>query len=254
VSVVGRAAPSRRAAKALAAACLLAASAAGCAPPTGDFGRPHQNVIHDAVMPAVGGALARQRGEPVSGYRLTDGEREMRDLAWAIVMPPLDAQWRERSLVELRRTRILPANRVRLSKRSYVEALLATPYRSSVARYDRLLEDVEADNQRIEPFFQSAAKVAVDDRARARAIEHAPEVRQDERANALSRIDENALLIAWVRQSFDERLAAYRYALDRLMLETPDRASIKVAQAIETLARVLASLEPLGLPRGVFKG
>ena len=60
-------------------------------------------------------------------------------------------------------------------------------------------------------------------------------------------------MIAWVRDSFEDRLVAYRYALDRLMLETPDRASIEVEAAINAYAAVLGSLRPFGPPRGVFK-
>lgn len=233
--------------------CVLAGLSA-CGPATGDFGRPKPSVVHDALMPAAGDALARQRGEPVSAYRLTDNEREMRDLAWAVVMPPLAEQRRDRVLVELRRTRILPADRARLDKASYVEALIATSYRSSAARYAKLIDDVVNDTSRVEPFFEQASLVYDDDRARERALGHALEVRPDERENALARIDENRLLIAWVRDSFEERLAAYRYALDRLVIETPDRASIEAARAIEAFAAVLRSLRPLGPIRGVFKG
>lgn len=235
------------------AICALA-NLAACAPPTGDLGRQQPSVVHDALMPAAGRHLAYARGEPASFYRWTDDERLMRDLAWGIVMPPLDAQRLERTLVELRRTRILPADRVRIDKASYVETLLSTDYRSSVARYARLKEDIDADVTRIEPFFVAAARVVEDDRVRARAAERVPELRPDERENVDARIDENRLLIAWARESLDERIVAYRYALDRLVIETPDRAAIEVETALAVLERVLASLRPLGHARGVFKG
>lgn len=74
-----------------------------------------------------------------------------------------------------------------------------------------------------------------------------------ERENAVARIEENGLMIAWTKESFEDRLAAYRYALDRLILETPDRASMEVADAIDAYADVLATLRPLGPGRGVFK-
>ncbi|HVI28148.1 hypothetical protein [Hansschlegelia sp.] len=242
-----------RAARAALAACLIA-SLAGCGPATGDFGRPAPSVVHDDLMPAVGDALARARREPVSSYPRTDDERLLRDLGWAVVMPPLEAQRRERAIAELRRTRILPANRRRFDKSSYVKTLLAEPYRSSEARYARLKDDVVADTLRIDPFFQVAARVAAADRARGRAVETVPEVQPGERADALARIEENGLFIAWVRDSFDERLVSYRYALDRLILATPDRSSIEVEGAIDAFEDVLASLRPLGPPRGVFKG
>ncbi len=247
-----RAAPARCVARAF--AVLGCAALVGCGPAVGDFGRPKPSVVHDALMPRLGDVLARERGEPVSAYRLTDHEVEMRNLAWGVVMPPLEGQRRDRVLAELRRTRILPADRARLDKASYVQALLATDYRSSAARYAKLTDDVVDDTLRVGPFFEAAWRVTEDDRARVRALDHAFGVRADERENALARIDENGLLIAWARESFDERLAAYRYALDRLVMETPDRASIEAAQAIEALAAVLGSLRPLGPRRGVFKG
>lgn len=226
---------------------------AACAQ-TGDFGRPAPNVVNDTLAPLAGREIARVRGEPVSSYRQTDDEGLMRNLAWGVVMPPLDEQWRARTLVELRRTRILPANRARIDKASYVETLLSIDFRSSRARYARLKEDIDADILRIEPFFQVAARVVEDDRVRARAAERVPELRPDERDNVDARIDENRVLIAWVRQSFEERIVTYRYALDRLVLETPDRAAIDVEASLNVLERVFASLRPLGPARRIFKG
>lgn len=234
-------------------AVLAAAVAlAGCSQ-AGDFGRPQPSVVNDQILPAAGAALAFAREEPFSSFRMTDREREMRDLGWAIVMPPHEEQYRDRVLVELRRTRILPPDAVRFRKEAYVRTLLSIDFRSSTARYARLLEDVLTDTGRIEPFFQAAARVDVDDRARRRALAGVPEVTPDESENALARIEENGLMIAWARESFDERLITYRYALDRLMLETPDRASAEVAAAIDAFAAVLASLRPLGPRHGVFK-
>lgn len=232
----------------------LSLAALGACAQTGDFGRPAPGVINDALLPAAGAVAARGRSEPVSSYRLTDDEVEMRNFAWGVVMPPLPEQRLERTLVELARTRVLPVDRVRVAKESYVQTLIATSYRSSGARYARLNADIEADISRIEPFFASAARVAAGDRARDRAAARVPELRPDERANVDARIDENGLLIAWVRLSFDERVVAYRYALDRLVLETPDPAAVSVEASLSILERVLASLRPIGKPRGVFKG
>lgn len=234
-------------------AVLLAPLALAACAETGDFGRPKPNVLNDTVYPAAGAALAYAREEPVSLYRLTDNERQMRDYGWGVVMPPLEGQQRDRILTELRRTRILPANRARLERASYVRTLIATDYRSSRARYAKLKDDIVQDTLRIEPFFSTASLVVRDDRAREKALAEVPEVRPSERENATARIEENRLMIAWARESFDERLDAYSYALDRLMLETPDPYSNEVASAIDAFAAVLKSLRPLGPSRGVFK-
>lgn len=232
---------------------LALAGLTGCIPQTGDFGRPKPNVVDDFALPLAGGLVARERGEPVSSYRWTDEEVAMHDLGWGVVMPPLDQQWRGRVLAELKRTRILPSNRLRLEKENYVRTLLATDYRSSRSRYERLIDDVVTDTRRVEPFFRSAARVADGDRVRGRAIDHMPEVAPEERERAEQRIGENGLFIAWVRDSFEERLVAYRYALDRLTLETPDRLALEADAAISQFDAVLKSLRPLA-PRGVFKG
>jgi hypothetical protein len=225
----------------------------GCIPQTGDFGRPKPNVIDDLALPVAGDAAARARGEPASTYRMTDDEIAMRDLAWGVVMPPLDEQWRGRVLAELKRTRVLPVNRLRLDKANYVRTLISIDYSSSRSRYERLIDDVVDDTRRVEPFFRAAAKVAEGDRVRGRALDLMPDVQPDDRGKAEQRIAENGLFIAWVRDSFEERLAAYRYALDRLTLETPDRLALEAGAAIDQFAAVLGSLRPLA-PRGVFKG
>lgn len=231
----------------------LALGLTGCAQ-TGDFGRKNPNVVNDRILPAIGAAAAGSRSEPVSLFRGTDNEREMQDLAWAVVMPPLREQYRGRIIAELKRTRILPADRLRLEKENYVRSLLAIDFRSSAARYDRLIDDVTADTGRVEPFFEMAARVDVDDRARRRALDVAPDVTPAEREKALARIEENGLFIAWTRESFEERLIAYRYALDRLMIETPDRKADVALAALDAFEMVLKSLRPLGPQRGVFKG
>jgi hypothetical protein len=247
-------APSRGKGRSLARLSFAAAAVllSACAQ-SGDFGRPLPNVVNDAVMPGVGSALAYARHEPVSSYRLTDDEREMRDLAFAIVTPPLSGQRRDRLLAELRRTRILPADRARLDTTSYVKTLIATQFRSSGARYARLKEDVVADTLRIEPFFAAAVRVAGGDRARGRALASIIDVTEAERMEALARIDENGLMIAWTREAFADRLESYRFALDRLILETPDPTAVEVAAAIDAYAAVLASLRPLGADERVVK-
>jgi hypothetical protein len=42
-----------------------------------------------------------------------------------------------------------------------------------------------------------------------------------ERANAVARMAENALVIEWVQQSLTDRAQAYRHALERLVVATP---------------------------------
>lgn len=114
------------------AALLFAAG--GCAAPAGDFGRPRAGVLNDNVLPLAGDTAAWVRGEPVSAAPFTDDERQLRDLAYAILMPPDERQTWERMLAEWRRTRLLPEAKTHPNPADYADPLLRTSYRSSTAR------------------------------------------------------------------------------------------------------------------------
>lgn len=60
-------------------AVLLCAGLAGCAADVGDLGRARPSVWHSDIYPYAGAQFAWLRGEPVSGFHLTDDEVELRD-------------------------------------------------------------------------------------------------------------------------------------------------------------------------------
>jgi hypothetical protein len=224
------------------AALLLAAG--GCAAPVGDFGRPRANVLNDNVLPLVGDTAAWVRGEPVSAAPFTDEERQLRDMAYAIIMPPDDRQGWERQLAEWRRTRILPESRTNPWPPNYADVLLRETYRSSTARYAKLIADVRADSTRPGPFFNIAARVAEMDAVRDKAISQMWHVSAEEREHASIRIAENGMIIDWVQRRFRERLAGYQLALDRLVVATPTPAAIEAERAIAVLAARIAEYQP----------
>lgn len=223
-------------------ALLLAASlaAGGCAAPVGDFGRPRPSVVNDEVLPFVGGAAARLRGEPVSAAPFTDDERLLRDLAFAILMPPDDRQLWERTLAEWRRTRLLPERMTRANPANYANVLLNTSYRSSTARYARLIEDIRTDSARPGPFFDVAARVAGMDDIRERAMEQMWHLRRRDLQDAAARIAENRMIVDWVQRRFAERHAGYQLALDRLVLATPAPAAVEAERALALFGRRIA--------------
>ena len=223
------------------AALLLAAG--GCAAPVGDFGRPRANVLNDNVLPLVGDTAAWLRGEPVSAAPFTDEERQLRDMAFAILMPPDDRQGWERQLAEWRRTRILPESRTHPWPPNYADVLLREKYRSSTARYARLIADVRADSTRPGPFFNIAARVSEMDAVRERAIAQMWHVSAEEREHASIRIAENRMIIDWVQRRFSERLAGYQLALDRLVVATPAPAAVEAERAIAVLAARIAEFQ-----------
>lgn len=234
--------------------CLLAA---GCAAPMGDFNRPQTSLFHDEVLPAVGKFVAAGRGEPVSRAPLTDDERELRDRAYAILMPPLKRQEWERSFAEMRRTRIFANNFPRFDSIGYAETLLDTPRRSSTARYARLIEDIRADTSLAGSFFATARRVADMDAIRERSLARTMRLTADEREMAMARIAENNMLIGWVYRRFGERRVGYRLALERLLLATPAPAAVGAERALlsldDRLARipVVSQTAALGAPAAI---
>lgn len=222
-------------------AILLAAG--GCAAPVGDFGRPTPNVLNDNVMPLAGDTAAWLRGEPVSAAPFTDDERQLRDLAYAILMPPDERQLWERTLAEWRRTRLLPEDITNANPANYTDVLLRTPYRSATARYSKLIDDVRADSTRPGPFFTVAARVAEMDAVRQQAIAKMWHVSANEREHASIRIAENGMIIGWVERRFAERLGGYQLALDRLVVATPAPAAIEAERTIAVFAARITELQ-----------
>jgi hypothetical protein len=224
----------------LAVLVALLLTAGGCAAPAGDFGRPRAGVMNDNILPLAGETAAWMRGEPVSAAPFTDDERQLRDLAYAILMPPDNRQGWERMLAEWRRTRLVPENRIHSNPADYADLLLMTSYRSSTARYTKLMDDIRADSTRPAPFFTVAARVAEMDEVRERAISQMWHVAPAEREHASIRIAENRMIVDWVQRRFAERYAGYKLALDRLVVATPAPAAIEAERTLAVLATRMA--------------
>jgi hypothetical protein len=216
----------------------------GCAP-TGDFGRRGPTLLHDTVLPRVGAYAARLRGEAVSSLPLTDDEIEMRHLAYAIVAPAPFASYLDRASAEARLARLAPIAPMQAGPRHYYEALRDAPFRSSEARFGAVASHVQADNDRLTPFFSVAKRVTLADDGRLAALRYAP-LDRVERLDVEARIIENRELAAWVRATLKDRAKAYRYAIDRLAVDTP---STSVHAARVTLSSFEGRLgNPLGEP------
>jgi len=226
-------------------ALMLAAT--GCAP-TGDYGRPRPNVLHDDIMPVAGEFAARLRGEPVSRFPHTDAEQDLRNQAWALVMPQLPQQRMDSFFAELRRTRLLSAASTPTDPTSYGRTLLRTSYASSDARFNRIAADAQIDRSNLLHFIATARVVAEDDRVRLGALANVIGTNTAERQNALARIDENRAIIAWVRQSILDRAAGYRYAYEHLLIATPSTQALAAERAVQALEADLATLEGLVAP------
>ena len=221
---------------------LVSFLAAGCAAPLGDFNQPRPSVINDKILPSVGSFAAASRGEPVSRYPLTDDERELRNLAYAILMPPLERREWERSFAEMRRTRIFANNVPHFDSLAYADNLIESPHRSSTARYARVIEDIRADASRAGPFFDAARRVVAMDEIREKSLPRAASLTPGEFEDAMARIAENRMLIGWVYRRFGERMAGYRLALERLVVATPAPAAVGAERALRALEDRLARI------------
>jgi hypothetical protein len=73
-----------------------------------------------------------------------------------------------------------------------------------------------------------------------------PDVSPLERFNALARVSENNLTIAWVEQSLAQRCASY-FALNRLAVSEPEDLATNVDISLTLLQAALPKLDPLGL-------
>lgn len=199
-------------------------------------------------MPVAGNLAARLRGEPVSRFPNTDAEQDLRNQAWALVMPPLPQQKMDSFFAELRRTRLLPGWLTPSDPTSYGRTLLRTDYASSDARFNRIAADAQIDRSNLQNFVATARVVAEDDRVRLGALANVAGVSASEHANALARIDENRAIIAWVRESILQRAAGYRYAYEHLLIATPGTQALAAERAVQALEADLATLEGLVEP------
>ena len=207
-------------------AVLLAGLVAGCARPTGDFGRARPDLIHDELLPEAGRMAANMRGEPTSTFNLTDLEQELRNRAWALISPASSKDWVDAAATEGQRTRLIKPIDDKLDPRVYYLYLRSDKFRSSETRYERVIADITSDTELVRPFCQLAAEVEDTDVDRLNAMNRRPDLKPEEYSAAVGRVNENRRLIAWVKRALGFRLGAYRYAIDRLEIETPSRKRV----------------------------
>lgn len=210
---------------------LAAALCLGACNETGDFGRPKPNAW-SAIAPQIGTYSAKMWGWPSSPFPLTDDEQELRARAYHFLMPAQEVSIFDTQLKHFARDRLLPPSMSHVEVSEYFEAISNQPDRSPRARYQRLREDAEADRELMGPFVALACRVREADRIRMKAAEHMTMPNADSWQNAADRVAENEALVQWVYTALDERARQYRYALEHLVVETPDRDAIRVERQL----------------------
>lgn len=243
MSATGRGRSAREMSVALRAAlCLAAAAALAACTETGDFGRPKPSLFTETVAPWTGTTFAALRSEPISVAMLTDDERQMRDRAYHFLMPAQERSFFDRQLADLAARRVVSPDLTEQHETEYYTVLTNQPDRSPRARYQRLREDMEADRLLMGPFVALVCRVNEADKIRLKAAEHLPPD-DPSRAQAEGRVGENEMLAGWVYGSMNERIVGYRYALEHLVVVSPDRDAVRVERQLIALESDRAGLE-----------
>jgi hypothetical protein len=191
----------------------------GCA--EGDFGRVQPWLVRDDIHDWLGRKAAHDAGYRPSAASLTDAERRLRDLAFPLIEPSYDRSRWDAVLLEYGIAPDMEVQWPDCDRTAYGKWLMERAYRSSSARYSQLIDDIRNDVDRIGPFVMTARDVLDLDSKRAKSLDYVSDITAKERADALNRNRENALIVVWVQHSLKQRVAAYRYALERLVIATP---------------------------------
>lgn len=227
---------------------LLLLMLPGCSS-IGDFGRLQPRYVTDDIHAWVGQEAAASVGAPISLNKLTDDERILRDLAFPLIEPPFDRQRWDAVLYEYGISYRLQRQLWTVDVTAYYRDLQAADYRSTAGRYNKLIDDIRNDITRLGPFFDIAHRVVELDRRREMSMEYLPDLLPADRANALARVGENSLTIAWVQYSLAQRCAGYRFALDHLVVAEPESIAAQADIVLTELQQQIAANQLVSAPR-----
>jgi len=228
---------------------------------TSDFGEVQPYLVSDGIHDWVGPYAT---GSVPSKFELTDDERALRDLAYPLVDPPYDRQQWYSVAGEYGLYR--PARGPAFDRTAYAKWLLSgdgpsplarysaklegvrhdvttflSPHeRSPSVRYARLMDDVRNDMAQLPQFFEAATRVLDIDQKRRKSMALISALSPAERKNAEQRMRENASIVVLVREKLTQREASYRFALERLVIQTPSGQAADVERSIDQLQAQIA--------------
>jgi hypothetical protein len=214
---------------------LLGVTLGGCS--GGDFGRTREDFRNDDMHRWMGAEVTGSVGLQSSQFQLTDDERQLRDQAYPLIEPPHSRPaWKSvfgdyKPLPSPWRQGVPPFDRT-----TYGRMLIDEPHRSDASRYAQLVDDVRDDITRFEPFFATAIHVLELDRKRNASLAHVSQLSPREHDDAVARMDENAMIVQWVQQCLERRISSYRWALERLVIQSPDNMAAEADRLINELA------------------
>jgi hypothetical protein len=226
-------------------AILAALVVSGCSS-IGDLGRLQSPLVSDDMHAWVGQEAAAHSGAPVSVNNFTDDERQLRDLAFPLIEAPYDRTRWDAVVYEYGQKREFRRDLWSFDTAAYYAHLMGEFHRSTIARYNLLIDDMRNDIVRIDPFFQTARRVIDVDQRRQKSMQYVADLSPPERASALARVGENALTIAWVHHALTERCASYRYALEHLTVAEPAPVAADAEHVLMELQQRIEA-NPVGL-------
>ncbi|MGY4320224.1 hypothetical protein ACVWW1_009551 [Bradyrhizobium sp. JR3.5] len=219
---------------------LVAGSAlAGCS--GGDFGRTRADFRNDDMHRWMGAEATGSVGKNASQFQLTEHERQLRDLAYQFIEPPLSRPAWKSVYGDYQPLPSPWRQRVVFDRTAYGRNLIDEPHRSFASRYSLLIDQVRDDITRFEPFFATAIQVIELDRKRSASLKMIADLSPREKADAVARMEENTLIVQWVQQSLERRISSYRWALERLVIQAPDGMAADAERQINELARLTAN-------------
>jgi hypothetical protein len=199
----------------------------GCA--NSDFGEVNETLVTNGIHDWIGRGAPPAKAQP-SKFEYTDDERALRDNAYPLIEPPFDRQqWYsvagEYGLIKFNLA----------DYQKYYERLKAECHDSSAALYARLIDDIRNDITRLAQFFETAGRVIDIDQKRQKSLAYIPDLNKTERVNALRRIRENVHVLDIVRISLANRVASYRFALQRLVISIPSVQAVEAERLLNQL-------------------
>jgi hypothetical protein len=223
------------------ASLVSALSVGGCGL-YGDFDRVRPSLATDEANARIEREeLIRSGGKP-SNFPLTDEERQLRDLARAIIPPPNDRnRWdtvfRDYVLDEIEFLGTAKEKRepVKFDRAAYWTDLHEDERRSEASAYSQLVTDAREDVIRLEPFFAIASRIADMDRKRDAVLALAASSNMAERSDARRRNQENVAIVMRVCRALGERMISYNYALERLAIQAPSSRAADGERALTLL-------------------
>lgn len=228
----------------LATACALLAGCSG-----GDFGRTRADMRNDDMHRWIGAEATGSIGLAPSNYQLSEYERALRDLAYPLIEPPHSRPAWKSVFGDYQEIASPWRQKVPFDRTAYGRLLIDEPHRAHTSRYAQLMDDVRNDITQFENFRYTAMKVTALDQKRNAALRYVSELEPRERADAVGRMEENALIMQWVQQCLHRRVASYRWALERLVLHGPDNLAADADRLIGGLEALAGGRDDIA-PRG----